>query len=352
MRSYAIAAILISIVVTSGCKSAETPSAAEMSVHRNTGLIPPGGTCQAQDIANAALYLVGFTGQAGSQPPASANIQQINDPAGQSAITALRNALAIAPPKFLKRLCKDLTYIFFEKNNMSTDVNDVYAFWQKKSDVAPGTIPVRFISIPLGLMNAFPTYTAFEARTIKDLVGPSYNVTFSVQNVGDDQNTALLAAIAHEMGHILARRLLLKSDNSDHARQCNTPTGPKSFTDIAWLDAGSFTTFHDFGQDVAATHRASGDPYLRDIRREVGQNSLVAADRDIYKIYHNGNYSSLFASLAGDEDIAETYKYHVLRETFHNASISVNFVNTGQTAPIKWNADKQKCVTDNEESGD
>jgi hypothetical protein len=324
--------------------------------------LPVGRTCQnatAQDIANAAQYLTGFAGRAGAMPPGDSNIQPAGDAVGQSAISTLGAALGIAPRNFLVRLCKDLKYIFFDKDNTNSDIGGVYAFWQKKQDAAHGAKPVRFIAIPLGVIQSPPIYTDYERQIIAKLVGHSYRVNITIQGAPDDQNTALFSMIAHEMGHILARRLLLKNQNTDVdvPTLCNTSSGSISFSDLTWLSPGAFAAnpFHDFGVDIGATHRydgtANNDPYIADIRNEVGANPQ-AADRHVYKVYHNGHYESLFASLAGDEDIAETYKYHVLWTAFPNLSVSLNFLNTGQTASIVRIAKKEKCVTDNEDTNE
>jgi hypothetical protein len=336
--------------------------------------LPPHVTCDtatADDIGAAAQYVSGFDAvHAGANPPLPQNISQIQDSDGLKAVALLQRALRPAKKEFLVRVCKDLTYIFFDRN-ASANISAVYAFWQKKSDVPAGTAPNRFISIPFALMQSVPKYSDYEQEVMRSLVQydtagpPFYTPTFTVTSGPDDQETALLAMIAHEMGHILGRRLLLTNNSnpgendSDYGAVCHTTPQVQHFPDLTWLTPGqlSLHPFHNFGEDILGVHRYN-EEYLTTMRGWLKTNNIGGIDGAVKVIYGQTNYPSLFGSLSGDEDVAETYKYHVLLRSAPTLSASLKLQTIATPIPIFTNlaggnnGEKDKCIVDNEKTDD
>jgi hypothetical protein len=247
-------------------------------------------------------------------------------PADDPVRVKLGSALAQAHIGFVRRLCKDVRYLFVQEDAGPADnFGGAYAFWQKKH---LGAQPVRFISIPSGVFASQPDYGSYERDLINAVIQKAAaNTTYALKSASafiagqlidgqqQSRDLALLAIIAHEEGHIIAQRLLLRGGDAQHS--CGNPDG-KFFSDYTWKNLGSIPNFHYFGQTINASHLPGvGDPYPVTIATA----PAATANRDMMKLYdENRNFVSLFAALAPDEDIAETYRFRALKKSKSNVN--------------------------------
>jgi hypothetical protein len=278
-----------------------------------------------QSIASNAYFLHGFNAAiSGNSPPDQSNITKITD---SNIISILAQTLSLADEKFLHRLCADNSYLFVQQDSALDGFEGAYSFWQPKSVAAS---PIRFISIPVGLLTSRPQYADYEAELINAIIADrpnnnGYHVSGSSNATGiSGQNIALLAIIAHEEGHIIARRHLLSldtvagdpstgkpADPADYPRACKGAQGGKTFGSDSWLPT-IIPPFHSFGEDVSATHLVSNDPFPGDVAGAGNDNHTYKIANEKFRKIYSGRFPSFFGSLAPDEDIAESYKYHVL----------------------------------------
>lgn len=314
----------------------------------------------AGSIAMQAQYLSNYSqsNAAGSTPPdPSTNISPIgSDQQGQNIVAALTSALSLAKPEFRHRLCRDNTYLLVNIDDKAGTFAGAYAFWQTEAEAAPNP-PVRFISIPLGVFTKPPSYSSYESglinalvNTVNGTVDGSNVYTASAASSSDDTATALLAMIAHEEGHIIAQRHL--GPKADHPTPCLSDH--VDYTYYTWSDPGNIPTYHAFGADVGAKHKTN-DPFPAAITMAAARdkvNHTMDADAGMTLLYKtNGNFPSLFAALAPDDDIAEAYKYHVLRKGQPGLSLTVTLPETGTSILVfehlggsSKNSKKEACL--------
>lgn len=357
MRVLAAAGAVVSMLLCSSALGACPPPP-----HPNwLGLLGPIANCgcpnsppAAQALAQAAQYLAGFDPAAGYNPPPAGDITAIppTDPDLHAITQNLQDALSLAPPHFLVRLCKDNRYLLVQ-----TDIGgykSAYAFWQTKVQ-AGGNQPVRFISIPKDVVKNPPQFKAYEADLITGVIndnnGPTVSypitVTTNFDGTSNSQPLALLAIIAHEEGHQIAQRVLLKSGDKHASCSVNT-----HFEDYTWNPNTMLPPFHGFGEAVSTAHHSISDPFPMDIYAALRANNLSTANGDMNYLYADGNFSGVFGALAPDEDIAETHRYHVLRNnTVQPLTITLTLPNGTQynvMANLKTagsrNAAKEACI--------
>ena len=235
----------------------------------------------------------------GNGPPPGGSI------ANPSILTDLAAAFALAPPSFLNELCGNTgnpPVSLFVQDCPPAPVSCTVSSWGYRQR-ATGA---RFIALSAGLWQgtapALP-YPVFETAVIDNLVGVSGLASY-VSASNDTPEMTVLAVMAHELGHIMWWNKGLMS------RACpNPPPGVnRIFWQIAWQNPVGPPPFHNFGLQFPADQRLRG-PSKDEVRARAG-NPAVA--RDLLRQIYGGDWASLLANVAPDEDLIETYKLAVL----------------------------------------
>jgi hypothetical protein len=211
-----------------------------------------------------------------------------------------------------------------------------------------------------------PDYGSYEHDLINAVIQQAAPTTYALKSASafiagqlidgqqQSRDLALLAIIAHEEGHIIAQRLLLRGGDTPHS--CGNPDG-KFFSDYTWMNLGSIPNFHYFGKTINASHLPGvGDPYPMTIATE----PAATANGDMMKLYDgNHNFVSLFAALAPDEDIAETYRYRALKKSNvgHDLAVTLTLPDTEQVEILSnvylgSNGTKVTCIDKQEGTED
>lgn len=145
---------------------------------------------------------------------------------------------------------------------------------------------------------------------------------------------AIMGILAHEMGHIVWFDKVIP-DGQLITNQA-TPSGDP-FSKISWKVQSHIRGFHGFGQ---ANNNADPrrPPVAPDLKRDLRNGCTSCASSDLSKIY-GGEWASLFASVAPDEDFVETYKLLVLADKFGGPlhSLSITIPNIVQSPDILGN---------------
>jgi hypothetical protein len=128
---------------------------------------------------------------------------------------------------------------------------------------------------------------------------PSYTAA-----VADSEALATLGILAHELGHVL-----WFSDNIV-SLQCPVNGVFDTFYGSTWSSINIRHGFHRFGaaQGMHSTENFTKDDIVKDLRR----HKFSDAGAKLQTVYGDGNWASLFAFVAPDEDFVETYKLWVL----------------------------------------
>ena len=121
---------------------------------------------------------------------------------------------------------------------------------------------------------------------------------------------AVLAILAHEIGHILWW------DKNVGNRTC-VKASQSRFSNYSWPSNQVAHGFHRLGQQDKqnrTTDRPDKDDVLLDFRYDnpPGSSNYPDAVADLQTMYLSGNWASLFATVSVDEDFIETYKLWIL----------------------------------------
>jgi len=140
---------------------------------------------------------------------------------------------------------------------------------------------------------------------------------------------ALLGVLAHEMGHVLWFDRVVAATAPPSS---NDPLPAlDTFYPISWRTPNHQRGFHRFGDgnhDANARHPPVDADFVRDLKN--ADTSTAAAHLD--KIY-SGEWASLFATIAPDEDFVETYKLMVVSSAWGGPlqSLELSIPATGLT---------------------
>ena len=235
-------------------------------------------------------------------------------PVGQPYAADLDRAFASAPPAFQARLCA-LDGVFID----TTPCPDVRACLGHAWGLRvrnPSAGQGRYIGIPAALWAGRPAYSEFANHLLHELV-PLPTVGYSRGNPGADTfATTLLAALAHEMGHV--RWYDIIDPGRVGATNLNAFCGGHFFASWNGGAAGVHTpppwrrllTFSERQkQPLPDTHRSGF--HVRHLDNAVG-TPVYAADLFDQLYMPAAPWASFFAAVSPDEDFAKTYKFKVL----------------------------------------
>jgi hypothetical protein len=185
-------------------------------------------------------------------------------------------------------------------------------------------------------------YASYETWVLNELLAPSSPSTWMaslVYSASPDPATsnptistpnaiAILGILAHEMGHILWW------DKKVMNKQC-AQGGRPFFYNFSWLNQPFIPRFHEFGEEFPQNRRRVG-PDKDQVRLDIANQTFSQATNDLTQIY-NGEWASLFATVAPDEDFVETYKLWVLTSPSAMqplTSLSINIPTSGSVDVI------------------
>lgn len=237
--------------------------------------------------------------------------------ASQSADAALIvAAYNAAPPFFQAALCRvDHIYIDTDTKNPAKP-----SVWGMRERLNPdgNKQPRIHIGIAKALLTdltrqhtPYATYENQLAGTLlaaspttpaRSLTALSYTAAPDPARPPQPAAIAVLAILAHEMGHIV---------------WWEKDVGASDFPAISWTSKNVQHGFHEFGIEDPQ-NPAQRPPVKADVQYDLRYLPPGKAAADLQKIY-SGEWASLFATVAADEDFVETYKLVVLTAPSGNA---------------------------------
>ena len=233
---------------------------------------------------------------------------------------ALAAAFNAASPAFQKTLCS-LDAVFVNAVPCASPaacLASSWGWWQSR----PTTPHGRVVALSAGLWNE-PDYSHYETDLTQSLLptsGVAYAGAQSCSAAGvcrpiDDLATALLAALAHEVGHIAWYVVVPQAQPASFCGgkfftgwRAGSVTPPPRWRELLTLPArdnirhgngGKWPYIHSQPPQLdSIDHPGPGGP---------GTNSLIYS-----LLAPSQPWASLFATISPDEDFVETYKFAVL----------------------------------------
>jgi hypothetical protein len=220
-------------------------------------------------------------------------------------------AYEAAPPFFQAALCR-LDHIYIDTDTKNPKKPSVWGM-RERLNLDSNNQPRTHIGIAKGLLadlarQARP-YSAYENQLASALLAPSPMLPMKAGSVlsfsaAADQRKppqtaamAVLAILAHEMGHIV---------------WWEKNVGAGDFPTLSWTGKGVQHGFHDFGVEDPQ-NPPQRRPVKSDVQYDLHYLGSAKAAQDLQTIY-SGEWASLFATVAADEDFVETYKLVVLTD--------------------------------------
>jgi hypothetical protein len=216
-----------------------------------------------------------------------------------------------APPFFQEALCR-LDHIYVDTDTKNPAKPSV---WGMRERINPDSNnqPKIHIGIAKALLTDLAhqrtPYALYENQLAGALLAPSpmgpgrplnvlsYTARPDPAKPPQPAAIAVLAILAHEMGHIV---------------WWERNVGAGDFPSISWTGKGVQHGFHDFGVEDP-NNPAQRPPVKADVQYDLRYLGPVKAAQDLKTIY-GGEWASLFATVAADEDFVETYKLVVLTD--------------------------------------
>jgi hypothetical protein len=284
-------------------------------------LAGPPPACNASYFVGKARFVTAdFTPSRGAPLPPSGPLPSNPDYAG-----GLAAAFNAAAPDFQEVLC-GLDAVYINAPHCPTWGECFQQSWGWRRTLSTGGIQ-RIVALSGAFWGSNTTYSSYEKSLTGALLpgsGITYSSPLSCNASGacigiDDFPTALVAALAHEVGHIR----WYEWANNDPADYCNgnftvnswtgrvnqPPRGPNGgyWREVLTLDRRSYLRAHHLWND-----RHLNPPQIDAIDAlppGPGQNHLI------YQLLAPSQpWASLFAAMSPDEDFVETYKFKVLTD--------------------------------------
>jgi hypothetical protein len=239
----------------------------------------------------------------------------------------LMNAFLAASTAFRQTLCTlDAVYVSAVQCTNQPCFEQSWGWWQSK----PNTPNGRIVALSTGLWNE-ASYSSYETDLTRSLLPSNVVVNYSnasycssptVCNSIDTPTIALLAALAHEVGHIA---WYFQVPSSSPTSFCggnfftgwvaSTVTPPPQWRDL--LSAAARDQISSNGNGKWPYVHQPHSPQIDSIDHPGPGDQ--AAGKSVYALLYNGTppsypqpWASFFAALSPDEDFVETYKFAVL----------------------------------------
>jgi hypothetical protein len=239
-------------------------------------------------------------------PPVDSNIKLTSQEASD-----LQAAFDLAPVAFQARLC-GLDGIYLDPTACNAPTACIEASWGFRQPWAKGK---RYIAVSTGLWSLMnrPRYDQFETDLLQ-ILADSNAFSFKMASFGFDMT--LLAALAHEVGHVRWYDILdpdHKEAAPDFSRLCdggfflswgNPLTPPPQWRQLQTPEVQRQQKF---------IYRHQSGPQTYEFDQAISSRQIEVAG-DILQMFFGGtaSWASYFASLSADEDFVETYKFAVL----------------------------------------
>ena len=309
IRSALLVCAVIVMVASPACAPVEpTPGGGGVAV------------CTAASFVAKASYLaVPFTPAPGAGAPPTSPL-----PANYA--QDLAAAFNIAPPAFQKRLC-DLDAVYVNAAPCTSSAECQSASWgwrQSRPTIGQGRVVA--LSVGLWKLGSYSAYETDLTHSILPTAGVAYANAETCLPSGacqsdDNLPTALLAALAHETGHI--RWFDLIGPLPDPTVFCGG-----GFFRYSWETPIHHLTLDEFGRRFRRLLTPEERRLLRLSNRWIdhhknGQTRIDRIDNPrpgdppVSQMIHDllrplSPWASLFAAMSPDEDFVETYKFKVL----------------------------------------
>jgi len=264
-------------------------------------------SCSAAGFVGRVSYLaVPFSPGPGEPPPPTSEL-----PNGTTYGSDLAAAFAAASPAFQQQLCNlDALYINAATCTSSEQcADDSWGWHQSRPTVGNGRVIALSVNLWAYRGHATP-YSDFETD-LTQAVLPLSGARYSGANV-DTFSLTLLAALAHEMGHIRWYDLVAPN-YPDPSKFC----GGVFFSQGWTLPVSPPPPWRELLTPVQRSRRGDhwsdmhlNPPHIRDIDRS--SDPAYRAQQAFGLFTPNQPWASVFASVSPDEDFVETYKFKVL----------------------------------------
>ena len=172
-------------------------------------------------------------------------------------------------------------------------------------------------------------YSQFISSLVSALLGATSPIAVQVSpQTWDTPDLALIAALAHEVGHVKWYQNKVEKLNKT-SKTCPDPfTGQYiQFADITWNHHDAATPkWRYFGVGDGNGNQPYGQIGLEQLKRDLG-NPVT----DLQTIF-NGSWASIFATVSPDEDYIETYAMMTVLQTLFqtfNSDIQITLANGG-----------------------
>jgi hypothetical protein len=219
-------------------------------------------------------------------------------------------AFKAAPPYFREELCR-LKYAFVDSSGAFD-----WGFWEAPDQRDPGNEKKHRRSLSYITLYKNTISEALQSPTGKPLADHENAILtlllgMNAQQVvnyksatPDTTGLAILAALAHEMGHVLWFR-----ERAEQWDDCTTDNDDFFFGSWSTVAPLPHRT-HLAKEYPTGSQHANGETAVT----AIAQHQPSVASPEVQVIYTNGVWASLFAAVDPDEDFAETYKLQVLKD--------------------------------------
>jgi hypothetical protein len=324
-------------------------------------------TCTDTDFKGKVAYVAdtNFVPQYKGQPPATTS----PPPGGPNYATDLA-AVFDAAPDFQQTLCNlDAVYILAQNCATPTDcLNQSWAWYQKFVTFGSG----RLVGLSAGLWSE-PSYSQYETDLMQSII-PLPGAYYSGANI-DTPTMALLAALAHEVGHLRwydyvqpnfpgGQPQLPCGDGNDYfVNSWQHPVHhPPSGHGGEWRDL--YTPNNRHVHPPKDEHL--NPPYISDIDNAIDWPIYYynLAPSVVQLLGQGQPWVSALGAMTPDEDFVETYKFKVLLDAGLNSvtltipipipgspatvkylNIPADYLNTTQPVPRPELVRKVNCIT-------
>jgi hypothetical protein len=268
----------------------------------------------------------------------------------------LAKAYSRSPDYVKAKLCR-LTKLF-----VTTYAGYGWGFWE-----APDRPPSLGVYVAISERNLGGTKTLSEAED--EIVRELLNIPAGGRHVGrgllrlqtadpTDPDLAVLAALAHELGHVLLADANV--DGTDRRNPRTKLVGPPQSAcfESAILDSWDANLFHrhmqrwvlfgDQNHNRPKSHKIAFS--LKRLQHFAHSGRFAAVNDVIRKVYDSKEFVSLPAAIRPEEDLIETYKYKVLMDATPNQPIVFRLgdreINVSDYLKSEVPAKKVDCLRD------
>jgi hypothetical protein len=292
------------------------------------------GTCVSDPdgtkFAEKACYTDFDPGRSGFAPRYRPPSCDKSAPVDQAHKDMLAKAYSRAPDYMKGKLCR-LTQLFVNRSPSWGPMG--WGFWEGP-DRLPDSKSV-YVAISDRELKSKKSFVDVENQTISDLLrypdgGKGKGLLQLKTGAAPDPELAVLAELAHELGHALVADANMDGIKRYHPRR--RVSGPprnacfeSAFIQASWDEKrfnGNLQRWVDFGNQY--NNRAKNPDLkfsLERLRQDVRRGKFDVVNRVIRDVYSSKEFVSFPAAIYALEDVVETYKYKVLADVMGNQKV-------------------------------